>query len=98
MTVEAYFTRTPETVTPMELVYGVLRVSESPTPRHQSAVLKLLLTFHAYVTERDIGRMWVAPLDVLLDEERAILRPPHADRNEGLAGFRVEPGRNTRLS
>jgi Uma2 family endonuclease len=76
MTVEDYFTKTPETLTPTELVYGALRVAESPTPRHQSAVLQLLLALHAYVTERDLGRMWVAPLDVVLDEARALIVQP----------------------
>lgn len=76
MTVEDYFTKTPETVTPMELIYGVLRVADSPTPRHQSAVLRLLLALHEYVTTHDLGRMWVAPLDVVLDEERALIVQP----------------------
>ena len=29
MTVDEYFTTTPETTTPMELVFGVLRVAEA---------------------------------------------------------------------
>jgi Uma2 family endonuclease len=76
MTVDDYFTKTPETVTPMELAYGVLRVAESPTPRHQSAVLQLLLALDRHVRERQLGRMWVAPLDVVLDEPRALIVQP----------------------
>jgi len=37
LTVDEYF-RTPETLLPAELVYGALRVAESPSVRHQQAV------------------------------------------------------------
>jgi len=75
MTVDDYF-NTPETVKPAELAYGHLRVAESPTPRHQSAVLQLLLALDAHVRERHLGQMWVAPLDVVLDEQRALIVQP----------------------
>jgi len=76
MTVDDYFTKTPETVKPMELAYGVLRAAESPTPRHQSAVMQLLLALNTHVSEGQLGQMWVAPLDVVLDEERALIVQP----------------------
>ncbi len=76
MTVDDYFTKTPETVKPMELARGALRVSEAPTPRHQSAVLQLLLALDAHVRERSLGRMWVAPLDVVLSEDQALIVQP----------------------
>lgn len=75
MTVDEYF-KTPVTAKPMELAYGALRVAESPTPRHQSAVLQLLLALDAHVRARHLGRMWVAPLDVVLDKERALIVQP----------------------
>jgi Uma2 family endonuclease len=75
MTVDEYF-KTPETVMPMELVFGVMRVAESPTPPHQSAVRHLLLALNAHVEARQLGEMWVAPLDVVLDEVRAIFVQP----------------------
>lgn len=75
MTTDEYF-RTPETVKPMELIFGVLRVAESPTPRHQSAVLHLLLALTAHVRERRLGEMWVAPLDVVLHERKALVVQP----------------------
>ena len=37
MTLREYF-ETPESVTPQELIYGAMRVAESPTPMHQAAV------------------------------------------------------------
>lgn len=75
MTVEEYF-RTPETVTPMELVFGVLRVADAPTPRHQSAVLNLCLALDRHVRERALGKIWLSPLDVVLDERRALIVQP----------------------
>jgi Uma2 family endonuclease len=75
MTVDEYF-RTPETVTPMELAFGVLRVADAPTPRHQSAVLQLGLALDHHVRERRLGRIWLAPLDVVLDEDKALVVQP----------------------
>ena len=76
MTVDDYFTKTPETVKPMELIFGVLRVAESPGPAHQSAVLQLVLALTAHVRERNLGKVWVSPLDVVLNEERALIVQP----------------------
>ena len=76
MTVDDYFAKTPETVTPAELVYGHLRIADSPTPRHQSAVMRLFLALNAHVSERKLGQMWIAPLDVILDCARALVVQP----------------------
>ena len=75
MTVDEYL-RTPETVLPAELRFGVLRVAESPTPRHQSAVARIFRALDGYVGARGIGEVWLAPLDVILDEERALIVQP----------------------
>ena len=75
MTLDEYL-KTPETVKPAELIYGVLRVAESPTARHQSAVLQLVRALDAHVRARRLGEMWLAPLDVVLDAERALVVQP----------------------
>jgi Uma2 family endonuclease len=75
MTSQDYF-RTPETLTPTELIYGAMRVADSPLPRHQAAVAQLFRALDAHVRERDLGQMWLAPLDVILDEERALIVQP----------------------
>src|SRR2546422_302988 len=75
MTVDEYF-RTPETVRPAELRFGVLRVAESPSPRHQSAVAKIFRSLDVDVRARGIGEVWLAPLDVVLDDERALIVQP----------------------
>ncbi len=76
MTVEDYFTKTPETVKPVELIRGVLRVAESPSVRHQAAVMQLLFALHTHVEARKLGRMWVSPLDVVLSECDALIVQP----------------------
>lgn len=76
MTVGDYFTKTPYTAKPMELIYGALRVAESPTPRHQSIVAELFRALDAHVRANALGRMWLAPLDVVLDPDRALIVQP----------------------
>lgn len=75
MTVDEYL-RTPETVTPMELAFGVLRVRDAPSPRHQSAVAGLFRCLDAHVRANGLGTMWLAPLDVVLDETQAVIVQP----------------------
>jgi len=75
MSVDDYF-KTPETLKPMELVYGAVRVADSPLPRHQAAVAQLFRALDAHVRAHDLGEMWLAPLDVVLDEGRALIVQP----------------------
>lgn len=75
MTVEDYFAA-PETVLPAELAFGVLRVADAPTARHQSAVMALMLALDRHVREKGLGKVWVSPLDVVLDERRALILQP----------------------
>ena len=75
MTAHEYF-RTPETVKPMELTFGALRVADSPSAYHQSIVIELFRALDGHVRERQLGRMWVAPLDVVLSEARAVIVQP----------------------
>ena len=74
MTIAEYF-ETPETVAPQELIYGIMRVADSPTPRHQRAVGDLFLALTGHVRPR-LGDVWLAPLDVVLDVERALVVQP----------------------
>jgi Uma2 family endonuclease len=60
----------------MELIYGVLRVAESPSVRHQTAVADLFRALDAHVRERNLGRVFAAPIDVVLDVERALVLQP----------------------
>jgi Uma2 family endonuclease len=72
----AEYLRTPESLVPTELIYGKLRVAESPLPRHQAVVLDMSLALVAHVEERRLGQIWISPLDVILDAERALIVQP----------------------
>ena len=72
----AEYLQTPESLVPTELIYGKLRVAESPLPRHQAVVLDLGVALVAHVQERRLGQIWISPLDVILDTERALIVQP----------------------
>lgn len=75
MTAKDYYA-TPETVLPSELAFGALHVRDAPTSRHQSAVLQMVLALDRHVRDRRLGQVWVAPLDVVLDEAKALIVQP----------------------
>ena len=75
MTVDEYF-RTPETLLPAELVYGALRVAESPSVRHQQAVGAFYLALSHHLRARRLGHVLLSPMDVVLDYERALIVQP----------------------
>ncbi|MBI3401161.1 MAG: Uma2 family endonuclease [Acidobacteria bacterium] len=76
MTVDEYLRRTPDAAGPMELIYGMLRVAESPPARHQSAVADLFRAIDRHVRERGLGQVCAAPVDVVLNVERALVLQP----------------------
>jgi Uma2 family endonuclease len=75
MTVEEYF-NTPVTMQPTELAFGMLRAADAPTPRHQSVVAALFRALDRHVRTHRLGRVWFAPVDVVLDAERALIVQP----------------------
>lgn len=75
MSTEEYL-NTPESLLPTELAYGVLRVADSPMPRHQSAVADFHLSLAAHVQEKRLGKIWLSPLDVILDAKKALIVQP----------------------
>ena len=76
MMTTAEYLRTPESLVPTELIYGKLRVAESPLPRHQAVVLDLGTALVAHVRQRRLGEVWISPLDVILDADRALIVQP----------------------
>jgi Uma2 family endonuclease len=50
-----------------EIVNGVLYMSPSPSIWHQNAVLQLALYIKQYITSHQLGKVFIAPLDVELD-------------------------------
>jgi Uma2 family endonuclease len=75
MTVDEYL-RTPETVLPQELAYGVLRVAGAPTTHHQRAVGRLFLALYEHVCAHALGEVWLSPIDVILDPVRHLVVQP----------------------
>lgn len=75
MTTTEYL-QTPETVLPRELAYGDLRVADSPTVSHQRVVRDLTILLTTFVREQRIGEVLPAPIDVILDFDRALIVQP----------------------
>jgi Uma2 family endonuclease len=75
MTTEEYL-KTPERLAPAELIYGVLRVADSPLVPHQTAVGDWFLALDAHLREHPVGRVFLSPLDIILDEPRALILQP----------------------
>ena len=49
-----------------EIVDGMLHVSPAPSEKHQRAVTGLIAQIGPHVLQRKLGRVYVAPLDILL--------------------------------
>jgi Uma2 family endonuclease len=75
LTTEDYF-RTPESLRPMELVYGAMRVADAPSVRHQQAVGAFYLHLTHHVRAGHLGTVLLSPLDVVLDYHRAVVLQP----------------------
>jgi Uma2 family endonuclease len=92
MTTDEYL-QTPECVLPMQLAYGVLHLADAPTCSHQRIVGFLYLEMASFVRDRGLGEVLLAPTDVILDAERALVVQPDilyvsGDRS-GIVGDRV---------
>jgi Uma2 family endonuclease len=75
LSVDDYF-RLPESLRPMELIWG--RVREPPAPKygHQSAVTHLGALLDRHVRERGLGEVCVSPVDVVLDRDAGLVVQP----------------------
>lgn len=74
LTVHQYF-EYPETVRPMELVYGFVREPAMPNYEHQRIATRLLALMYAHVMQQGTGEV-LAPMDVVLDEAAALVVQP----------------------
>ena len=57
-----------------EILDGELEVSPAPAPRHQGVSGNLLVILHTHVQERGMGRVYHAPIDVILAPD-SIVQP-----------------------
>jgi Uma2 family endonuclease len=60
------YVRLPDDGRRYEILDGELEVSPAPAPRHQRVLLSLLRIVDRHVEERDLGHVYVAPIDMIL--------------------------------
>ena len=65
-----------ETNRKRKLVYGVLREPPAPFFSHQELVFRVARLLRDHVEPRRLGRVGLAPIDVILDAERALVVQP----------------------
>ncbi len=75
MTLQEYF-NTPETVLPQELIDGVVCFADAPFVNHQRVLLKLAMAMIDHVQQWSAGEVFIAPIDVILDRDRALVVQP----------------------
>jgi Uma2 family endonuclease len=75
MSLAAYL-GTPETTRPRELAYGLLREPATPNYVHQLVAGRLFRRLDAHVRRRNLGQVVAAPIDVILDPDRALVVQP----------------------
>ena len=55
-----------------ELIDGELFVTPAPTPKHQDIVGQLYARLLAYVKANALGKVYIAPVDILLDDHTVV--------------------------
>lgn len=55
-----------------ELLEGEVYMAPSPNVKHQKALGRLFRALARFVEERDLGEVFVAPLDVVLDDQNVV--------------------------
>ncbi len=78
----ADFAQLPETTTPTQLIDGEIIVSPSPKTPHQRAVLRLVMLITRLT---DTGEVFIAPMDVHLDDKNVVQPDVFWVRGEGSA-------------
>src|SRR6476619_1792838 len=76
MTTKEYLDGTYETNRPRELARGMVREPPSPFYGHQHIVLRIARLLADHAEPRGLGRVCIAPLDVVLDAENALILQP----------------------
>lgn len=66
----------PETTVPHELVDGELRLPAAPSPWHQTILNRIARALEDFVESRNLGLVFRAPVDVILDSASALVLQP----------------------
>jgi Uma2 family endonuclease len=72
----AEYLQTAESMRVQALIYGKVRVEESPLFRHQNLLLELAVLLRVFVGQHKLGTVCIAPQDVILDPARALVLQP----------------------
>jgi Uma2 family endonuclease len=70
------FCQLPESNLPHELIDGELRIPAAPNWRHQQILGNLYVALRQHVLARKLGRVALAPVDVVLDRTRPLVLQP----------------------
>jgi Uma2 family endonuclease len=76
MTTNEYLYSTEETNRIRELAMGIVREPPAPFFSHQSLVLKVARVIAEHIEPLKLGRVAIAPVDVVLDRDRALVLQP----------------------
>jgi Uma2 family endonuclease len=76
VTTNEYLYDTEETNRIRELALGMVREPPAPFFSHQTLVLRVARILGDHVEPRKLGRVAIAPVDVILDRERALVVQP----------------------
>lgn len=66
----------PEQTQPIELIWGMVREPPSPFYGHQAIVGNAFSLLRQHVVQHDLGRVCVSPMDVVLDQDKALVVQP----------------------
>jgi Uma2 family endonuclease len=55
-----------------ELIEGEFYVTPAPTPKHQLALQELFVALRSFVRERDLGEVFVSPIDIVLSNHDVV--------------------------
>ena len=75
MTTDEYLAG-PEAMLRRELVWGVVREPPSPFRKHQGVVTQATMILAEHVLHNQLGRVYVSPLDVVFDRQKALVLQP----------------------
>ena len=75
LTYEEYL-KSPEIKQRYEIVDGEMIMAPAPTVRHQQILRQLFVLLHRFVSERQLGELLFAPVDVLIQREPLRTRQP----------------------
>jgi Uma2 family endonuclease len=76
MTADEYLYSTEETNRICELAMGMVREPPAPFFSHQTVALKVARIIGDHAEPRKLGRVAIAPVDVILDRDRALILQP----------------------